>query len=354
MNKLTFKVTFLLICLIVGSWLVLSRFRLKQIVLDFNLGKADSSDIVEVEHFDDDLSRWQIEQGNGNQATVTTLNSYEGRGALLLDYQNPTTSVSAKKELYVVSNVLFRVFFYDDMTNLGTLFGVSKAEKGAGIGVVSSAYSNTYAIRVNTDTIDSTFARTKGWHLFEIIVTNNGTYFKIDNEIPYRNSAPISNPFLLEVNTVKFVSTWGLTGQARYDELTVVKANTRPWSVQIYEPLRTFYRLYSNADFSGIYASNEMHQEATMVRGILDTATSFYLYGKKFGDQNAVQKGLEVLKAALDNGDWDRESATRQWQRGVNGFILTYAVGMMWNDLDGATRSRAVDILYKQANKFIK
>ena len=97
---------------------------------------------------------------------------------------------------------------------------VARGVTDAGLGVMSSRYANSYALRVNSvaGTLDTGIARSPGWHLLELIVTPSGTYGKIDNRL-----LAGFNPSQSSAAQIDLVSTWGLPGQAVFDSLREVK-----------------------------------------------------------------------------------------------------------------------------------
>jgi hypothetical protein len=223
------------------------------------------------EDFEQGLSSWQISAPSPNQATIlnfslsdgfesglggwaltgtattTTSPVYEGSAALLLDYQG--NYASASRSFASATNLRARVYFYDngDQT-LGTVFQLGGSgspincgsqtapywlQPNTALGVKTDVSGSYYIVRVNCGTVVGSngmfvaeetkpgqapvpVPRKNGWHLFELLVTPAGTYARIDDrEIAH------SNPGQIDATSVAFGSSWGLTGQAVYDGLSI-------------------------------------------------------------------------------------------------------------------------------------
>ena len=263
-----------------------------------------------------------------------------------------------KKEFSPVNNTVFRVFFYDTMdSSLGTLFEVKKSNsnEGTGLGVMTDIDPNHYVFRVNSfaGMQKTDVSRQKGWHMFEIIVTDKGTYAKIDNEVVYDGQHPMANLTQTSAANVNFVSTWDLTGKSYYDELVVVQAVRDSWDKEAMVVLKDFYNFYSRTDFSPLYPNLSRGGETNDLRSLFDTSTVFYIYGKYAGNNTAVQRAIQLFKDGLNNGKWEEDNEWKHWARGAYGGILATALNSMQKDLDETTKSKAKNILFQLANKYI-
>lgn len=313
---------------------------------------AGAQDVILEEDFDTDLSQWTIMMEEApDDILITNTPAYRGDGALTLDYQNPEKYLYLRRDFPGSTDILVRIFFYDNLDlTLGSIVEITDSTETyeTGLGLVTSLYPDTYALRINTlaDTKDTRIPRSEGWHMFEFIVTGSGTYAKIDNTLVSE-----SNPLQTDAGAVHLVATWELTGETAYDELSVVKADTRQWKEQVYGVLGTYYDTYKDTDFSGLYPNLGLAKHhSNDLRNILDTASSFYIYGKYTGNQEAVNRGKQLFLDAYTHAHWNN---TNDWARGIYSAHFTRAAYLMWDELDSVTRQGAKQIIFDQAAHYL-
>lgn len=192
--------------------------------------------IIFQDTFEGTLSNWTLSQvGTGNSAITSLTRNYVGAKSLAIQYTNGGSNyVVAAKDISTTStDTATKVFFYDDGdSTLGTMFETRDRAKvnGTGLGVITdlavcpACNPSHYAIRINSlqGTSDSGIARAVGWHVFEMRTNGTGTTAWIDgNELAKRNTSQTT------LGLVQFVSTWGLTSTAFYDEIKILDSTAR-------------------------------------------------------------------------------------------------------------------------------
>jgi len=319
------------------------------------------------EHFDSagSLSNWQITQNPSvnNIISIDPL-SYKGSGSLLLNYNNYTNAqlVRADKVLAEtpVTNLVLRVAFYDDYTptnpTKGTFFLAVSGDLNTGIGVNAFVSPNNYLFRTNTYTNmkDTGVKRSKGWHIFELVVTDKGTFGKIDNSFLYNSDRTLMvNSTQTNIKMLSLLSTWGLYGKSWFDEVIVAKMDTISAEDQIFRTSKIFYETYKNTDFSPLYPALGTRTHANDLRSLLNTAIIFYQYGMRAGDNTAVSRAVTLFKDALQFGNWNKDDAGKFWARGAYLSQLVAVTNLLKPSLDQATLSSAQNLIYSQVQSYI-
>jgi hypothetical protein len=306
---------------------------------------------------------------------------YQSPTSLVLHYADPGAPVSVWRAFGPSTNVLARTLFYDTLDeSLGTMMTVAD-ESGAwqtGLGVLSSLSAQNYALRLNTlaQTVDTGVRRSAGWHLFEIIVTDRGAFAKIDNQLLAQSNAGHTS-----AAGVRFDATWGLTGEALYDGLLVVGADSAAWPDQMYTPLAIHYQRYSNLVppddglvFAPLYPAlgycapgadpRTCGLHSNDLRSVMSSALAWQRYGQQTGETAAVALAKRAFLEGWLNAPWKRSAdepwracLTGQepcqdvdnWSRGAVMRMMVYAAYALWADLDDATQAAVALDLYAQA-----
>ncbi len=86
------------------------------------------------------------------------------------------------------------------------------------------------------------------------------------------------------------------------------------------------------------------------LRSLSDTATIFYIYGKKYNDEQAISKSKQLYLDVLNNAHWNE---INDWARGVAMSAFTYSTYTLWDELDSVTRDQAKSIIFLQAQLFL-
>jgi hypothetical protein len=96
--------------------------------------------------------------------------------------------------------------------------------------------------------LDTGIPRTLGWHILELIVTDKGTYAKIDNTFIYKADRTLMvNSTQKQFNLVSYITTWGLYKVHLTRRLYQMTVCPQPIT---YFRSETFYNIYGNTDFS--------------------------------------------------------------------------------------------------------
>ncbi len=340
-------------------------------VARFNSSQTDATSVRIV-------STWELD-GQAVYDSLSIQAGYQSGKSLLLDYVDPDgineNSVMVTQSFTASQNIVARTFFYDTMDpSLGSIFEIddTSGDWQTALGVVSDISNTEYAIRLNSrsGTVASGVPRSAGWHLFEIIVTEDGTYAKIDNRL-----LAASNPGHTSAAKVKYVSTWGagygLLGQALYDGLLIVAADTASWQDQLYTPLRVHYQRYSalvppddSTIFTGLYSQlgycppaadpRTCGWNSNDLRSLMGAVLAWYLYGEKTSDPTAQALAERLFLEGWANAPWKRAGQdVDNWERGAVMRMMAYATYVLWDDLDLAIRQQIFQDLYNQALTYV-
>ncbi|MCP4216578.1 MAG: hypothetical protein GY765_18145 [bacterium] len=354
------------------------------------------------EHFtrNSDLDKWTLHQSSPNFINVVN-NGYRGNRLALTqasthDYVQATKSLGDDYE-----NVLMRTYFCDfkSQTSKGTMFIVYDNDNSeqSGIGVRTDVSVKNYCIRLNYSstgitTIDTGVERASGWHMFEIVCTNSGTFFKIDNKIVSQHY----NPFHTSVSRVEYVSSWH-GGGGFWDELSVIPADTENWQEQLYKPLQVQHDYfgglrsasypYYSFSFSSLYRNYElgicpfaMYDDpvnytgskqcgihSNDLRSICDSAIVWYLLGEKTGNGTMRDQARDAFLDALAYGPWPNIVSlpphvsphtqtirnVHYWSRGAVMSKFARAALLLWDDLTSGERTAVEQVLKDQAYYYL-
>jgi hypothetical protein len=252
------------------------------------------------------------------------------------------------------------VAFYDDYTptspTKGTFFLAVSDNLNTGIGVNSYFFPHSYLFRINAydNMKDTGVKRTKGWHIFELVVTDKGTFGKIDNSFLYNSDRTLMvNLTQTNIKMLSLLSTWGLYGKSWFDEVTVAKMDTIGAEDQIFRTSKIFYETYKNTDFSPLYPALGTRTHANDLRSLLNTAIIFYQYGLRAADNAAVSRAVTLFKDALQFGNWNKDEPGKFWARGAYLSQLVAATNLLKPSLDQATLSSAQSLIYSQVQSYI-
>ena len=313
------------------------------------------------DNFDSDLAAWSIDSskpGYSFPSIEKTSDTYRGGGRLLLTFNDPGTAVIIRRALVqTVNNTVFRIFYKDSLaTNYGSMFQVEAADGShTAIGIKTSISTKNYVLRRNSlnDMGDTGIPRKNGWVMFEIVVTDKGTYGKIDNQLIYFGSnaskTPAVNTGQKSASKVALVATWGQTGKFVFDELSAYKIPSASWQESTLGVLEDFYDKYGNTSFSPVIKASDPNN----IRNLLGTANSIYVYGKKISNEAVWIKGRDLFKQAVININWEYNDRYKSWASGVYIAPLAMGLRMMQSDLDATFLNQAKQILYSEANKYI-
>ncbi len=311
------------------------------------------------------LSSWNASFELPNRAMVDDSLGFRSNTSLLIDYVEAKGIVNLTKDLgSSYSNVLTRVFFYDDMDNsLGTIVTVSSDNKQpgsnipfhTGIGVITSISDDYYVVRHNAlaNTFVTDIKRSRGWHMFEFVITDLGVYCKIDNELVFKEEgkdkfSPLVNKDQKSLKQLGIVSTWGLTGKAWYDEMSVIKPFDGDWKKYPKILSAYHYDIYKDVEFSNLF-DRPLSDDNTL-RALLDTSAAFYIYGKLENDADAVGRSLELFGKVLNDARWRKSD---DWQLGIKMGLLLQNSAFMWEDLDPHARAKVVGLAYDRLYEYL-
>ncbi len=318
------------------------------------------------EHFDTPsvLSNWTLNQNNTTNKITISPNAYKGSGSLQFDYKDYSNNQFLRADRTIssgpVTNMVVKTAFYDDMSaTKGVSFLITNQNnqsQNTALVINTNISPTKYLFRLNTydQMLDSGIPRTLGWHILELIVTDKGTYAKIDNTFIYRADRTLMvNTTQKQFNLVSYIATWGLYGKSLFDEASVIQMDSLSATNNIFRVLQTFYNIYGNTDFSPIYSQLGTRTHANDLRALLNTSTAFYAYGKRVNNLTAVNRAKSLFSDALNRGNWNTDSDGKYWARGAYLAQLSGALNLLKPDLDASTIQKAKNILFSQIQTYI-
>lgn len=237
------------------------------------------------------------------------------------------------------------VAFYDfgDNRSRGSLFSVGNRDVSQYIILQINANQDKYVYRIKDQQIVlDKIPRSAGWHILEFVVTEYGTYGKIDG----RSLSDVAINFdLKEIGFVQLARGWGLEGDTYFDELKVTNLFEMPssqqtifdsWSDQVYE-------IYKNTDFS-LFINNG---SAGGFRPLSDQAMMHLYYYYRDNNQNDLNKAKNLINSIMDKYDL--------WKKSWNSVITAHHLALfemwwMWPEFDQNTRNKIYDIVIQEAD----
>ncbi|MBU0619216.1 hypothetical protein KKD62_03195 [Patescibacteria group bacterium] len=182
-----------------------------------------------IDSFEDSaLPGWQILAGSSG-IRVCNDQVYDGNFSLCL--KKPADGyIEMKKNVSSVTNKKFSMRYYDNLEKKGTQWRVENSSTGQYymVGIKDSTNPDNYFVRYSDDGgnllyFDTGVKRTLGWHQFEIIVTEIGTYAKIDgfntSYLGMNNGDRPLNNTLTSIDAIYIASTWSVISDDYYDLL---------------------------------------------------------------------------------------------------------------------------------------
>jgi len=316
--------------------------------------------------FDSEISKdWIIrEGGEGSTFGIDKDLKMKGGGSLRVDFGSGKFALMEKKFLELPTNVLVRTFVYDEYDiakDVGIILAVreSDVQEGIGIGVMSTYSKDYYVMRVDgsTNTKVTKIKRSKGWHMWEIIVTPSGSYAKIDGtlvNIDPENGNSISefwkNTEVTRLGIAQLGQSWSMFGKSNWDEFVVVSADEGQWQEQFWRRFDSYYDIYQKTDVSNIYLPLRGESWAAgNARSRGGMALYFYLYGLKHQDAVARERGVTMMSRLVSDFE-----DIGSWTRGASLLPMVRGVYLMKNDLSLATMNRFKELMNSQALKIIE
>ncbi len=326
------------------------------------LGPADTEAALPFkERFDGSFSGWMDlseDSADQNSITVDPTRIYAGTGSLKMHLDNGAKALKFEKTFSSSTNIVSRIFFYDNMQSPGTMFIIKQDPNiYTGLGVHTPTAAANYVMRINNTFVDTYFPRSLGWHMFELIVTPQGTYGKVDNFLIRtgnndRADSAQANTNQTSASVVDLVSSWGLTGDAFYDELSIDVVKENPWREQIISVLGDYYATWNNVNLTALLT--DPGKGDGVIRPIVDQALAFYLYGKNAGNTEAKNKGLNLFKQLINSSSWNLPNRNLDvFPGGTTQAELAYTAYVLWNDLDESTRRAVNTLIGREARRFL-
>ncbi|MFA6603164.1 MAG: hypothetical protein WCT01_05185, partial [Candidatus Shapirobacteria bacterium] len=255
------------------------------------------------------LSGWQWSEGSSGATNCTAL-TFEGNRSLCI---NKTSSkIEITRPITGGEDKYFTVMFYDDMQNNETYFKAANSNNGQYImvGVRTDApeetnpatYFVSYQPTVGQKLFfDSGVKRTQKWHKFSLVVTEEGSYVKIDDfNTSYlgvlNGKYRAVNIGLKNVDSIQIGSVSQMANVINYDQLIVGEIEpyngVGPTAIR---RIKDFVNKYKDelVDGDGVSVSQlTSNSEDQLARTAANYALSLTLLCKVESDLNYCQKAL--------------------------------------------------------------
>lgn len=185
-------------------------------------------------------SQWQVSQGGQNSATTSSTTVHSGSSALKLHYVETTQPLNLVHTFSAPQFGIVTIWFYDSLKNpSGSTVVISNADNSqvVSLGVnpnLPDKYFYRAASNDSLNVLNSYIGRTKGWHKFELVSNNQGSFGKIDGIslawIPGLKvkTGSSSNVFFGAVNTnlkgfskIAIYASWSAPGDYYWDDLSL-------------------------------------------------------------------------------------------------------------------------------------
>jgi|GEM_PF-3649699 len=315
--------------------------------------------------FEGGLGAWQLSFSAPNTIEVATDKVHSGAKSVKFNYQDGSDNKYLEALHFFASrtNIVLRGWFYDDLgSTKGIAFGLRDTTSGyhTQVGVITAKFPNTYFVRHNSfsNMYDSGVQRTLGWHLFEVIVTPQGAYAKIDNKF----LAGFKNTLHTQADQITIYATWNLTGTSWFDDIDILTANQNP-EEEVKALIWQYLYLYKSTDFSPLYADlgvdcdtctgdprccGRMH--GNDIRSILDLAYALALDWKLNNDQTSLSRAVQLLSDMVSYGRW---SEVNRWSVAVPAVRLLRVAAIVWEHLSSLTQEKILLLAESLGNEFL-
>lgn len=336
-------------------------FLFTQIFLLLFLTNFSKADIFQRRIFYDDfeinLNQWQTTILHPNTIEISTEKYHSGSRSVKFNYIDGNNKyLSAIHSFPSQTNIVLRGWFYDDMSSQkGVAFGLVDSSTGYHtlVGVMTSKYPNSYFIRHNSldNTYDTGIKREPGWHLFEIIVTPNGGYAKIDNKF----LANFKNIFHKKADQVSIDATWGLTSVNYFDDIEILTVNYNI-NDELKSLISKYLYLYKYTDFSSIYPKlgiddlEEGRLHGNDVRSLLNLVYALIFDWKVNSNQDSLNKALNLTNDIVNYTRWNE---INRWSVAVPATRLVRVASALWDYLSLQTKEKILIILGSLGNEFL-
>jgi hypothetical protein len=315
--------------------------------------------------FEDGLGAWQITSSVPNTVEVATDKVHSGTKSVKFNYQDGSDNkyLEALHSFPSQTNIVLRGWFYDDLSSTkGIAFGLRDTNSGnhTQLGVMTAKFANTYFIRHNSfsNMYDTGILRSQGWHLFEVIVTPQGSYGKIDNKF----LANFKNTVHTQANQIGIYATWNLTSASWFDDIDILVVNQVP-EEEIKSLIGKYLYLYRSTDFSPLYSGlgidcdsctgdpkccGRMH--GNDIRSILDLAYALILDWKLNNNQDSLTRAAQLISDIVNYGRW---SEVNRWSVAVPAVRLFRTSAIVWDYLPEGVQEKILLLGESLGNEFL-
>jgi len=301
---------------------------------------------------------WELGQrggiGRAENFTISEERSSQGSRSLKIHNAGGNDGLQAinhvfEQPLLGIVSVDFYEYGYQDNRSAGTAFSVANKEISRYLIFAVKENQENFVYRIQDQEIDSGIKREKGWHTLTIVVTQYGSYGKIDG----RSLAYLGvNSGLREIGIISLGRGWQKSGDSFFDNLQVRELIPIPqnqqeifdhWSDEVYRIYKDFE---VNEKTLRNYIKNQPteHSKVMAARLLSDQAMMHFYYYVREGKEEDLNKAKILVKVVNETYDfWGK-----RWLSPMP--LLGFDVWWMWNFLDGNLQNKFLDNLAEEAD----
>ncbi len=324
--------------------------------------------VLYADSFENGLSDWAIVTDTpANQVVITTSPVHSGTFAVAL-IRASTGYAGLSRTLPVTTNIRAREWVYDFADPSSGVFEAFQSSNSpyytALVIPPSDVYTDSYGLRFGTNWVTPAGKRSPGWHAFDIIMTPDGTFARVDDKVIDR--AVPSNTLAMWLNTdqsqarwIQSISPWH-PSKFVFDDVEVAAP---PATVDdlLLGVKDDFLKLYGSTDFSPLYANLGGPQTIPCLpdmRSLAATATAFAL-DARIGPPERVtasrQRAIQLISDTLAYGQWaydDVHTTGLYYCNSATTVALALSSWIIWWDLPPDLQARVKARVVADANKY--
>jgi hypothetical protein len=296
---------------------------------------------------------WVVTQSGSNTVATASSTVHGGSSALKLHYAEGNQPANVSHAFSSPQFGIVTIWFYDNLKNpSGSTVVISNADNSQVVSLgVNPNLPDRYFYRAagndSLNVMNSQIGRTKGWHKFELVSTDQGSYGKIDGIslawIPGLSVKTSSNNsvFFGAVNSnlkgfskIGIYASWGATGDYFWDDLSL-------------SPNPEFASGAKNIDryFLEKFVGETQAPKSSSLgyyRSKAVYALSLALLNRNSQDRKNAVSALNAL-----SGDYSKWG--KMWLSESITYTYALAAQRMWNNLDGSTKTGIQNVMASEA-----
>lgn len=347
-----------LVILVISGWFLLSNFSNPSNLLQRSSANSASYFIDDFNRTNPIQNEWNITSG---PASVFAITQSLAKKSNILSVTSPQGLSAMSRNITGIQNqsVIVSMDFYDSGTasSEGTIASVRSKELFIIFEI--EAGKKNYGVRLQNDKYESIVPRTEGWHTVSFIVTEFGTYIKVDNHpLSYIDQKTTIYRQITSIDTVSLGHVHrGVNGSnAAFDNVRIEPIFKLPEDRQVAIDSWTdrVYALYGNVDLQPVFNqlinwdptnATDINRDYTSRPLVQQAIMHLYQYQKNKNPYD-LERANEILTIVIETyPKWKTG-----WTSPVTMNELSFAMWWNWVNIDLEKRQQFRTILANEAD----